>query len=200
LQTVVASGVELDDTWDATGVQAVRDALPVTTTVGDDNRLMVLVAAQVDGGRWLHLAVPMAGDGQRFVVTALPALVSEPTTADVELAPAEVDADLSATVRPTVETFLAAYGAGDQAALEPYLAPDLDLGGLGGSFVVDEVAVVEAGAAPTDTADTADSQTVRATVRWLDPTTGATFGASYSISLVEDDGRWFVDELTAAQG
>lgn len=195
LETYVAPGVDLDGVWEGDGVQAVLDAVPVSATVADGGRMSVLVAVQVDPARWLHLAVPVAGQDGQFVVTGLPALVAAPPAASVELAEVEIDAELSTRLRPTVESFFAAYGAAQQEELDRYLLPGRSLPGLAGEFVVDDVREVTVVAADAN----ATQRLARATVRWLDPASGTGFSASYDLGLVEEDGRWYVERLTAAQ-
>jgi hypothetical protein len=196
LEAYVAPDVDLDAVWDGDGVQAVSHAVPVSTSVEDDGKLTVLVAAQVDGPRWLHLAVPVSGDADNFVVTGLPALVAAPPNADVELTEPEVDSELSSRLQPTVESFFAAYGAGEQAELDRYVLPGHTVIGLDGAYVVDDVSEVAVMA--TDGADS--PRRARATVGWSDPLSGAGFSATYDLMLTEEDGRWYVERLTAAQG
>jgi hypothetical protein len=196
LEAYVAPDVDLDSVWDGDGIQAVRHAVPVSTTVERDGKLTVLVAAQVDGGRWLHLAVPVSGDDDNFVVTGLPALVAGPANADVELTEPEVDSELTSRLQPTVESFFAAYGAGEQAELDRYVLPGHTVIGLDGAFVVDDVSEVAVMAS-----DGSDSpRRARATVGWTDPLTGTGFSATYDMMQTEEDARWYDERLTAAQG
>ncbi|MGH9187356.1 MAG: conjugal transfer protein, partial [Acidimicrobiales bacterium] len=192
LASYLADGVDLDGGWDGRGVQAVLEAVPMSITATDEDRPVVSVAARLAGGRWINLAVPLASDGNGFAVTGLPALIPAPAAASgLNAGELEEDPDLTGQLRSTVESFFRAYGSGSPAELDRWLAPGERLEGLGGAFeldALDRLAVAE---------DDDDHAIARATVRWTDAATGIALGSTYDLTLVQQEGRWYVERLGA---
>jgi hypothetical protein len=181
--------------WDGAGAQDVVVALPAGLDVHSEQAATVLVAAQVDDGRWLHLAVPVEVDDLRRVsVTSTPILVPAPATASP--APPAVpvaDEDLSSELVPLLQAFFEAYAIGDAEALAEHATPAVGPGGLGGLVELVEVSQVRV-------ASGGDRRDARAVVRWRDPATGAQLPQLYHLQVVRADGRWHVDRLGAAPG
>lgn len=179
--------------WDGVGEQGVLAVVAVDVAVVTDDRASVVVAAQVTGPRWLHLAVPVATDGAGgLVVPEHPAFVAAPRVAAAPPAPdAPVDNVLGRELAPVLESFFDAYAASRADDLGYYLPVGRTLDGLDGVVELDELVELEV-------AEGADLRSATATVRWRDATTGAGLTQRYELVLTNDAGRWYVDQLGGA--
>lgn len=198
LAAYVPPGAARDLGWDGTGDQLVRTALPVEVRVVSDERAVVTVAAQMEAGHWLHLAVPVAADaGGGLTVAAPPALVAGPPPADVPSAswtPAarsSGDVPLAEELTPVLESFFEAYAEGRPDALAYYLAVGQDLDGLGGLVELDDLVSLWIDRGGT-------SREAVATVRWRAPD-GGVLTQRYALTLVDVAGRWYVDALRVGE-
>lgn len=180
--------------WDGTGTQVAVNSMPVKVDVRGAERAVVIVAVEVTGPRWLHLAVPVASDGRGLVLADTPMLVPPPPSAPVPpRAQPATDAGLTSELRPVVEAFFRAYAGESESDLDYYLPASTSMPVLGGSVTLDaltELAVAEGG----------DEREAAASVRWRDRTTGAGVVQRYHLSLVQRDGRWYVSRLGDAPG
>lgn len=179
--------------WDGVGEQTVGAVVATDVTVLDRARASVLVAARVDGPRWLHLSVPVvADDAGRLAVAGSPTFVAAPRLASVPTEPELlVDSALSRELTPVLESFFEAYAEGRAEDLAYYLAVGRVVEGLGGTVELDELVDLEV----AEGRDGDDARDARATVRWNDPVTGAALTQRYDLRLVDGGGRWYVDGL-----
>jgi hypothetical protein len=195
LQQYVGPGEASTAGWDGQGRQTAVLALPAGIEVSDSAHALVTVAALVDGGRWLYLAVPVVTDGQGLAVSGTPVLLPSPALANAAQQGEVVDQDpaLSAQLRPYLTAFLRAYAASSQAELAYYEAPGVELSGLGGEVTLaglDELGVEQPSGA---------QRSVVASVRWMDPASGGTLTQRYRLRLVQMDGKWLVGDLGPAE-
>lgn len=178
--------------WDGAGAQTVDTAVAIAVDVESDGRAVVVVAARVDGPRWLHLAVPIAlDDGGRLSVAGSPALVAGPPVGAAPPAgEGTVDVALSRELMPVMESFFAAYASGRADDLAYYLPVGRSLRGLDGVVELDallELRVAEGG----------PQRDAKAIVRWRDSATGAALTQRYDVQVIDDAGRWYVQGLGA---
>jgi conjugative transposon protein TcpC len=176
--------------WDGRGVQEADNTVPVGLSVTSPRTAVATVAART-GARWLYLAVPLAVQSDRIVVSDLPAFVPGPwPSAAVDAAPISGDPSQTGDIRPALESFFRAYAGGSQGDLSYFAAPGRSLTGLAGSM--DFGGLVE-----LRTGEGTSTVPAVARVRWLDKATGAGLTQTYRMTLVARDGRWYVDRLGA---
>ena len=197
LQAYLAEGVDPLAGWDGAGEQTAVNTIPVDVDVLSDRLAVVTVAVNVTGPRWLYLGVPVAADGERLAVTGAPALVPAPERAAIDADEltdvGDTDGALASQLRPTLTSFLRAYGSGSAADLAYFLRPGREVRGLGGA--------VRLGALQSLRVSTGGARrSAVAAVRWVDRTTGAGLTQTYHVELVEQGGRWYVDSVGAAPG
>ncbi|MGH2722248.1 MAG: conjugal transfer protein [Actinomycetota bacterium] len=190
LAPFLRAGADPSTGWDGRGTQQVASVVPVGLSVLSPDTAVATVSARA-GSRWVYLAVPMAVEGDRILVTDQPAFVAGPWPSEgLEADPITADPARSGEVAGALESFFRAYAAGSAADLSYFAAPGRSLTGLGGS--VDLSAVVEVRVGEGDGPVPA---LVR--VRWVDRATGAGLTQTYRMTLVPRDGRWYVDRLGA---
>jgi len=195
LRQYLAPGAATSSGWDGQGRQTATLALPSGIEVRDGTHAVVTVAALVDGGRWLYLAVSVATDRQGLVVSGTPVLLPPPPLADAAQPADVVDQDptLSAQLRPYLAAFLRAYAASSQAELAYYAAPGVVMEGLGG-----QVTLAGLDALSVEQPSGADRSAV-ASVRWMDPASGGTLTQRYRLQLVQANGKWLVGDIGPAE-
>jgi hypothetical protein len=180
--------------WDGRGRQTAVLSLPSGIDVRDGTHALVTIAALVDGGRWVYLAVPVAAEGERLAVDGTPALVPAPRLAAAAALADIADQDpvLSSELHPDLTAFLGAYAASDQAELAYYAAPGVELAGLGGQVTlagIDALGVEQ---------PSGDVRSIVASVRWMDPASGGTLTQRYRLQIVQVSGKWLVGNVEAA--
>lgn len=190
LAPYVPDGRERQFGWDGTGQRTASSAIPVTTRVIEPRQAIVTVAVRMTPPPWIYLEVPVASDDAGgLVVAAPPSFVAPPPGIQPQrTAPPATDVTLSRELRPTIESFFRAYGAGSTAELTYFLPVGRSIQGLGGVFHLDalvDLRVDEGG----------DRREAVADVRWLDQPTGARLTQSYRLVLRHEGGRWYVDQL-----
>ena len=176
--------------WDGRGTQDADSVVPVGMSVLSSKTAVATVAART-GPRWLYLAIPLAVQSNRIVVSDLPAFVPGPwPSAGVEAAPISGDPSRTADIRPALESFFRAYAGGSQGDLSYFAAPGRSLQGLGATMDFGGLVELRAG-------EGTRAIPAVARVRWVDRTTGAGLTQTYRMTLVSRDGRWYVDRLGA---
>ena len=180
--------------WNGTGHQTVAAVIPAGVVSTSDRDGTVTVAAALNGGGWIHLAVPVTVQGSGLVVAGTPAIVPGPPAPQPLAAPAAVPSDDGAAdeARPTLARVFAAYGSGDDQTLTYLAAPGVHLAGLAGAVSLVALDGLSVDAAP------GDSRIGHATVRWaLAGAPGSTLTQTYRVDLVRRDGRWYVAGIDA---
>lgn len=185
LSAFLPPSADLTVGWNTQGTEQALTAMPAGTHRLDQHRVVVTVATEVTGGRWLYLQVPLSAQGSTITVTGPPAEVPPPTprSAPQPQTPPQ-DAELTSQLQPTLGAFFAAYaGTGDLAYYAP---PGVHIAGLEGAlnFVQLESVSVNAGSG--------DTRSALAMVQWKDPVTRASLVQSYRLQLVAVGGRWYV--------
>jgi hypothetical protein len=184
--------------WDGSGRLVAVNSIPVDVEVRSDELGVVTVAVNVSGPRWVYLAVPIRAEDDGLVVGERPALV--PTSGVAEVADGtalagieDPDTTLAGRVQPSIESFFKAFASGKDADLSYFLPPGRTLRGLDGAV---ELGAVES----LEVARGGSERDAVARVRWLDPLTGGALTQTYRLTLVERDGRWYVDRLGVLPG
>jgi hypothetical protein len=184
--------------WDGSGRLVAVNSIPVDVDVDSDQLGVVTVAVNVSGPRWVYLAVPIRAEGDGLAVADRPALVPAP---EVAQAPTngtlsgieDPDPALAGRVQPSIESFFKAFASGKDADLSYFLPPGRTLRGLDGAVELDAIESL-------DVAQGGSEREAVARVRWLDPLTGGALTQTYRLTLVERDGRWYVDRLGVLPG
>ena len=184
--------------WDGSGRLVAVNSIPVDVEVHSEQLGVVTVAVNVSGPRWVYLAVPVGAGGDGLVVADRPALVAAPevarTPTDDSLSGIEdPDPALAGRVQPSIESFFKAFASGKDADLAYFLPPGRTLRGLDGAVELDAIESLEV-------AQGGGEREAVARVRWLDPLTGGALTQTYRLTLVERDGRWYVDRLGVLPG
>lgn len=192
------------DGWGGEGEQQVVSGpyIAKTTTVESKSRGTVHLAFETDTKKWLYVGVVVLADGpDQLVVGSAPVFEPPPTQAEYTgKQSGEVDDDASAALATDMPAFFTAWGQSASAELNRYLAPDPSAAatsGLGGTVVfvsIDDVSV---------TAGTSDTRTAVAAVKWstgpLDDPGSAAVMATYQLTVVFLDGRWYVKDVVAGE-
>jgi hypothetical protein len=184
--------------WDGSGRLVAVNSIPVDVEVHSEDLGVVTVAVNVSGPRWVYLAVPISAEGDGLAVAERPVLVPAPEVADaptdnVLSGIEDPDPALARSVQPSIESFFKAFASGKDADLAYFLPPGRTLSGLDGAVELDAIESLEV-------AQGGAEREAIARVRWLDPLTGGALTQTYRLTLVERDGRWYVDRLGVLPG
>jgi hypothetical protein len=184
--------------WDGSGRLVAVNSIPVDVDIQSDGLGVVTVAVNVSGPRWVYLAVPISTEGDALVVADRPALVPAPEVAQVAtddtLAGIEdPDPALAGRIQPSIESFFKAFASGKDADLAYFLPPGRTLRGLDGAVELDAIESLEVSQGGRE-------REAVGRVRWIDPLTGGALSQTYRLTLVERDGRWYVDRLGVLPG
>ena len=146
--------------------------------------------------RWMNLAVPVASQGDRIVVTSSPVPVGSPPLAVESRAAvgrsSSGDAAFAQSTRDTVTTLLRSYGTGDLAYGR---ASGTSFSGLNNAAALDTVSewrVAEVHTGHDDAVRVGD-----ATVTWALSGGAGTLTATYRVELRRSDDRWYLASLAA---
>ncbi|HSR23411.1 MAG TPA: conjugal transfer protein [Candidatus Eisenbacteria bacterium] len=191
LQPYLPDGADASFGWDGSGHQAVLTAVPSEIDVRRGGRSLVTVAALVDSGRWLYLAVPVTADRDRIGLGGTPTLVPGPSLATAPAQGPVTDQDpvLSNQLQPDLAAFLRAYAQSDSVQLAYYEAPGAQLQGLSGQLAFGTLVSLSLEDSSGST------RSAVATVRWQDPVSGAGLTQRYRLQLVDAGDRWLVADV-----
>jgi hypothetical protein len=181
--------------WSGQGAQIAVLVVVVDVEVVDPTQALVTVAAEItgaEGGRWVHLAVPVGRDERgRLVVTSAPALVPAPAPGQAPpVPPVDSDEETANALRPLLATFFRAFADGDREQLAAVTSDKAARAGLDGVVAFDalgHVTVARGGSRRDATAQ----------VRWRDDVTGSLFTQDYRLVVVRTGDDWWVAELGA---
>ncbi|GIH91484.1 conjugal transfer protein [Planobispora siamensis] len=210
LAPFLPDGAEPQFGWDGLGRMSAGAIQPYDTRVVDGSNAVVTLMYQ-SGNRRQLLSVPVFYDPQtgRFVVSGRPGILPAPSAANLPVLPTpERDDAVERELRTPMANFFKAYAASDTASLQQYAASGVTLEGFGGAFTFvelkDLVVPLVSGA----------TREVTATVVWGVPTGAAPSAEptpgdpgdmsgkleqSYVLTVVEQDGKWFVKEIRGAE-
>lgn len=182
--------------WNSAGTLTLDSEQVAGVDVRSAHTAVVTLLATVNG-HLMELGVPLYVSGGGLVVSGEPAWLPAPSAAsppDTHV-PGSDPAAQSA-LSSQLPAFFRAYGSGDQATLNRFLAPGISLSGLGGAVSFGSIAslTVPRGGATRD---------ITVTVNWVLPgqvsQVAPQLAASYDMSVVEQQsGRWYVREIRAS--
>lgn len=193
LRSYLAPGLDGQLGWNGEGVQLAVLTIPVEA-VTTESGVAITVAAQVtgkDSPRWIHLSVPLGTDDDgRWAVTGQPAYVPRPTVGAVKTGTdPSVDDALTEALQPGIDRFFAAFAEESTVQLEGITTADGAIRGLAGILTLDGVQQVQV----FDGDD--EQRTARARVAWQDEITGTTVDQTYTLTLVQQDDVWLIDQV-----
>lgn len=192
LQQYLPDGSDAMVGWDGQGKQVATTALPYGVDAQSATRGTVDVAVEVDGGRWLYLAVPVITDGHGFVIPAAPSLQEPPAKVPAPSPSADQgDPSLEQTLNQPIANFFKAYAASSSTDLARYVTPGANVRGLRGT--VQLAALVDLHVSQGGPS----SRQAVARVRWSD-SSGASFVQSYRLALDFLNGQWYVSSVQPA--
>jgi hypothetical protein len=191
--------------WNGTGQLNLQAEQVAGITVQDPRHAVVTLLALING-QLMQLGVPLAASGGGVVVAGEPAWLSaSPQVSPPPAAPRSSDQVAQSQLMNELPAFFQAYGNGDSATLNRFLADGVSLTGLGGTVTFDSIGAlhVPAGGA---------TRQITVTVIWRLPGQlgSATSGnpgitkleMTYSISavsVVDLQGRkWYVKGIGAS--
>ena len=182
--------------WNSAGTLTLGSEQVAGIDVRSAHTAVVTLLATVNG-HLMELGVPLYASGGGLVVTGEPAWLPAPSAASPpNTQVASSDPVAQSALSSQLPAFFRAYGSGDQATLNRFLAPGVSLSGLGGAVSFGSIAslTVPRGGATRD---------IAVTVNWVLPgqvsQVAPQLAASYDISVVEQQsGRWYVSEIRAS--
>ncbi|CAN5577429.1 hypothetical protein BH24ACT15_BH24ACT15_16370 [soil metagenome] len=193
LRNYLAPGLDGQLGWNGEGVQLAVLTVPVDT-VSTESRVTITVAAQItgkDSPRWVHLSVPLVADESgRWAVITQPSYVPRPAPGAVDPATEpSVDDALTEELQPVITRFFSAFAEESTVQLDGITTPGGAIPGLRGLFTLDAVKKV------TVSDGDGEERTARARVTWQDDITGTTVDQTYTLTLVQQDGEWLIDQI-----
>jgi Conjugative transposon protein TcpC len=195
LQQYLPDGVDPMLGWDGQGKQIATQALPYGIDVTSSTKATVSVAVEVDGGRWLYLAVPVITDQRGFVIPASPSLLEPPSKAPAPSPSTDQgDPGLAQSLTAPMTNFFKAYAASNATDLARYVTPGTSLQGLRGTVqlaTLVDLHVSQGGV---------NSRQAVARVKWSDPSSNASLTQSYRLTLQQINGQWDVSSVQPAGG
>lgn len=184
--------------WQGSGDQQVLNGPLVASpaTLLDKHNAVIQVAAQVTGGKWVYLAVPVYADNNgNLVVSGPPGFTPPPAMADspgMSGPSGDLDTDLAGNLaETTLPGFFTAWAASDATALQRYVTPKATAAthiGLSGAVTFHSVDNV---IAPTG----GNERDIRVDVSWNAGSAG-TYEQSYRLTVDKlSNGQWFVQDI-----
>jgi hypothetical protein len=182
--------------WNGGGTSRLDSEQIAGIDVRSAQTAVVTLLASVNG-KMLELGVPVYASVGGIVVSGEPAVLPPPTTVSPpNTQPVASDPAAQRALSSQLRAFFEAYGSGDQATLNRFLAPGVSLNGLDGAVNFGSIAsiTVPPGGATRD---------ITVIVNWLLP--GQVRGGmsqlttSYDMSVVDQQsGKWYVREIRAS--
>ena len=182
--------------WNSAGTLTLESEQVAGIDVRSAHAAVVTLLATVNG-HLMELGVPLYASGGGLVVSGEPAWLPAPSAASPpNTQVASTDPAAQSALSSQLPAFFRAYGSGDQATLNRFLAPGVSLNGLGGAVSFGSIAglTVPRGGVTRD---------ITVTVNWVLPgqvsQVAPQLAASYDMSVVEQQsGRWYVREIRAS--
>ena len=181
--------------WDGSGDLRLQSEQVAGITVQDANHAVVTLLASVNG-ELMQLGVPIYAANGGLVVSGEPAWLAAPAQASPPTPPT-VTSDPTAQGELTAQLppFFQAYGSGDNATLNRFLAPGATVSGLGGALSYSSISnlYVPAGGS---------TRNITATVIWqlsgVSGSSSAKLEMSYNLTVIDQGGKWFVQDIAAS--
>jgi hypothetical protein len=181
--------------WDGSGSLQLDSEQVAGITVQDATHAVVTLLASVNG-RLMQLGVPIYAAHGGLVVSGEPAwLAAPPQAAPPSPAAAASDPAATGALNAQLPAFFQAYGSGDSATLNRFLAPGATVSGLGGALTYTGISnlYVPTGGATRD---------ITATVVWQLAGSGTSGPAklemTYDMTVIDQGGKWYVDDIAAS--
>jgi hypothetical protein len=196
LATFLPPGTDSQLGWNGTGTLQLQSEQVADVAVRDAHHAVVTLLARVNG-QLMELGVPVYYAGGALAVSGEPAWLPAPPRAAVPAPSApSSDATTQAELMNQLPAFFQAYGSGDQATLDRFLAPGTSLTGLGGELAFGSLAGVTVPAG-------GDTRQVVATVVWNVPAQAGSGNApspaglemSYALTIVKRSGTWYISAI-----
>jgi hypothetical protein len=182
--------------WNGAGLMNLQSEQVAGITVQDKQHAVVTLLASVNG-QLMELGVPIAASGSAVVVSGEPAWLPAPAQISLPaVAPGSSDQVAQSQLMNELPAFFQAYGGGDSATLNKFLAPGVSLTGLGGSVTFDAISGLHV---PPGGA----SRQITVSVIWQLVSQGMASGTklqvTYGMSVVHQSGvKWYVKEISAS--
>ena len=181
--------------WDGSGSLQLNSEQVAGITVQDATHAVVTLLASVNG-QLMQLGVPIYAANGGMVVSGEPAWLAAPPQAAPPSPPAAAsDPAAAGALNAQLPAFFQAYGSGDSATLNRFLAPGATVSGLGGALTYTGISnlYVPAGGATRD---------ITATVVWQLAGSGASGPAklemTYDMTVIDQGGKWYVQNIAAS--
>jgi Conjugative transposon protein TcpC len=181
--------------WDGSGSLQLDSEQVAGISVQDATQAVVTLLASVNG-RLMQLGVPIYAANGGLVVSGEPAWLAAPPQAAPPSPPAAAsDPAATSALNAQLPAFFQAYGSGDSATLNRFLAPGATVSGLGGAVAYTGISnlYVPAGGATRD---------ITATVVWQLAGSGGSGPAklemTYDLTVIDQGGKWYVQDIAAS--
>jgi Conjugative transposon protein TcpC len=182
--------------WNGAGQLTLQSEQVAGIVVPDPQHAVVTLLATVNG-QLMELGVPVVAPHGGITVSGEPAWL--PATQQISPPlPASHSSDPVAQswLMNVLPRFFQAYGSGDSAVLNGFLAPGVKLTGLGGAVTFDSIAGLYVPPGGT-------TRQITVTVIWQVPGLGESsvtkLEMAYGMSVVDlHSGKWYVNEISAS--
>jgi Conjugative transposon protein TcpC len=188
------SGADPQLGWNGSGALKLESEQVAGIAVSSSTRAVVTLLATVNG-ELMELGVPIYTAHGAVAVSGEPAWLPAPAqAAPPSTTPANSDPTAQAALNAQLPAFFQAYGNGDSATLNRFLAPGASVTGLGGALTYSGISslTVPAGGSTRD---------ITVTVTWQlagqAPST-AKLDSTYNLTVVDQGGKWFVRSIKAS--
>jgi Conjugative transposon protein TcpC len=183
--------------WNGQGTLRLASEQVAGISVQDANHAVVTLLANVNG-QLMELGVPVYTARGGMTVPGEPAWLAAPAAASPP-APAGTSSDAAAqnALMSQLPSFFQAYASGDSATLNRFLAPGASVSGLGGVLTYGGISglYVPAGGS---------TRNITVTVVWQFPgqngVNATKLETAYGMTVVNQAGKWYVQEIQAAAG
>lgn len=204
LTPFLAPGTDPKLGWNGSGSQTVQSEQVVGVDVRNANSAVVDVLG-LTGGRLIEIGVPVFYSGGGMVVSGQPALLTPPASLIPPTAPKmTIDVPAQQALSHQLPDFFRAYASasGESAKLKAFVAPGVQLSGLGGEVEFGNIVSVIVPVANGST------RNITVTVTWLPastpsagpPASGgrAQLQMTYAMTVIRRGGHWNVSSIGAS--
>jgi len=188
------SGADPQLGWNGSGALKLESEQVAGIAVRSSTRAVVTLLATVNG-ELMELGVPIYTAHGAVAVSGEPAWLPAPAqAAPPSTTPATSDPTAQAALNAQLPAFFQAYGSGDSATLNRFLAPGASVTGLGGALTYSSISslTVPAGGSTRD---------ITVTVTWQlagpTPSSGQ-LDSTYDMTVTDQGGKWFVRDIKAS--
>ncbi|HEY0717832.1 MAG TPA: conjugal transfer protein [Streptosporangiaceae bacterium] len=188
------SGADPQLGWNGSGTLRLESEQVAGIAVSSSTRAVVTLLATVNG-ELMELGVPVYAAHGQVAVSGEPAWLPAPAqAAPPSTTPASSDPSAQAALSAQLPAFFQAYGSGDSATLNRFLAPGSSVAGLGGALAYSGISglAVPAGGATRD---------ITVAVTWQltgQAPSPARVDSTYDMTVVDQGGKWFVRSIEAS--